>query len=113
MKLAGLLMFISDVHALGLQVAHGLVVSNTFYWDHDERTRAFTERLIAKTNNVYPGMAQAGAVPGRSTMSSLRQHIVQHPDDRRLIEIPCSPLQNYLICRGEQWSPTGSVAGSS
>ena len=64
MKLAGLLMFISDVHALGLQVAHGLVVSNTFYWDHDERTRAFTKRLIAKTNNVYPGMAQAGCYAG-------------------------------------------------
>src|SRR5690348_13931060 len=37
-KLAGLLVFISDVHALGLQMAQGLVVSNTFYWDRDDRT---------------------------------------------------------------------------
>jgi branched-chain amino acid transport system substrate-binding protein len=63
-KLAGLLMFISDVNALGLPVAHGLVVSNTFYWDHDDRTRAFTKRLIAKTNDVYPGMGQAGCYAG-------------------------------------------------
>lgn len=63
-KLAGLLLFISDVHALGLPVAQGLVVSNSFYWDRDERTRAFTNRLIAKTNNVYPGMAQAGCYAG-------------------------------------------------
>jgi branched-chain amino acid transport system substrate-binding protein len=63
-KLAGLLMFISDVNALGLPVAHGLVVSNTFYWDHDDRTRAFTKRLAAKTNNIYPGMGQAGCYAG-------------------------------------------------
>jgi branched-chain amino acid transport system substrate-binding protein len=63
-KLAGLLMFISDVNALGLKTAQGLVVSNTFYWDHDDRTRAFTKRLIAKTNNYYPGMSQAGCYAG-------------------------------------------------
>ena len=44
-KLAGLLVFISDVHALGLQTAQGIVVSNTFYWDRDDRTRAFSKRL--------------------------------------------------------------------
>ncbi|HEY0266980.1 MAG TPA: ABC transporter substrate-binding protein [Rhizomicrobium sp.] len=63
-KLAGLLMFISDVHALGLKTAQGLVVSNTFYWDHDDRTRAFTKRLLPKTNNIYPGMSQAGCYAG-------------------------------------------------
>jgi branched-chain amino acid transport system substrate-binding protein len=63
-KLAGLLMFISDVHALGLQTAQGLVVSNTFYWDLNDRTRAFTKRLIASTNNIYPGMGQAGCYAG-------------------------------------------------
>jgi branched-chain amino acid transport system substrate-binding protein len=57
-------MFISEVNALGLQIAQGLVVSNTFYWDRDDRTRAFTKRLIAKTSNVYPGMGQAGCYAG-------------------------------------------------
>ncbi len=59
-KLAGLLMFISDVHALGLQVAHGLVVSNTFYWDRDDRTRAFSKRLQPAIGDVRAGMGQAG-----------------------------------------------------
>ena len=63
-KLAGLLMFISDVNAPGLKTAQGLAVSNTFYWDHDDRTRAFTKRLIANTNNVYPGMSHAGCYAG-------------------------------------------------
>jgi branched-chain amino acid transport system substrate-binding protein len=41
-KLAGLLVFVTDVHALGLEVAQGLVLSETFYWDLNDKTRAFT-----------------------------------------------------------------------
>ena len=59
-KLAGLLVFISDVHALGLQAAHGIVVSNTFYWDRDDRTRAFSKRLQPMIGDVRAGMGQAG-----------------------------------------------------
>jgi uncharacterized protein (DUF885 family) len=46
-KLAGLFAFITDVHALGLETAQGLVLSETFYWDLNERTRSLTERLGA------------------------------------------------------------------
>jgi branched-chain amino acid transport system substrate-binding protein len=44
-RLASLLMFLPDVHALGLQTAQGLVCTETFYWDLNERTRAFTQRV--------------------------------------------------------------------
>jgi branched-chain amino acid transport system substrate-binding protein len=60
-KLAGLLTYISDVHALGLQTAQGLVLTETFYWDLNDRTRALTQRLLPKTNGARPGMSQAGA----------------------------------------------------
>ena len=63
-KLAGLLVFISDVHALGLQTAQGIVVSNTFYWDRDDRTRAFTKRLAPLVGDVRAGMGQAGCYAG-------------------------------------------------
>jgi len=63
-KLAGLLVFISDVHALGLQTAQGLVVSNTFYWDRDDRTRAFSKRLQPAIGNLRAGMGQAGCYAG-------------------------------------------------
>lgn len=63
-KLAGLLVFISDVHALGLQTAQGIVVSNTFYWDRDDRTRAFTKRLQPHIGDLKPGMGQAGSYGG-------------------------------------------------
>ena len=47
-KLAALLMFITDVHALGLQTAQGLVCTETFYWDLNDRTRAFTSACAAR-----------------------------------------------------------------
>jgi len=63
-KLAGLLVFISDVHALGLETAQGLVLTETFYWDLNDRTRAFTNRLGALPGNLRPGMTQAGVYGG-------------------------------------------------
>ncbi len=60
MTLAGLLVFISDVHSMGLEVAQGLVLTNSFYWDMNDRTRAFSDRLKAKKPNQRPGMVQAG-----------------------------------------------------
>jgi branched-chain amino acid transport system substrate-binding protein len=59
-KLAGLLVFVTDVHALGLEVAQGLVLSETFYWDLNDKTRAFTQRLGQMPGGVRPSMVQAG-----------------------------------------------------
>ena len=60
MKLAAMLMFVTDVHALGLPVAQGLNLSETFYWDLNDRTRAFTNRVKSKTPNNWPNMIHAG-----------------------------------------------------
>ena len=60
MKLAGLLVFLSDVHAMGLPVAQGLILTNSFYWDMNDRTRAFAERLKPKAPTQRPTMVQAG-----------------------------------------------------
>jgi branched-chain amino acid transport system substrate-binding protein len=60
MKIAAMLMFISDVHGLGLDTAQGLVLTESFYWDLNDRTRAFTSRVRAKTPNNIPGMDHAG-----------------------------------------------------
>ena len=60
MKVAALLMFVNDVHALGLDSAQGLNLTESFYWDLNDRTRAFTARVRPKTPNNLPGMAHAG-----------------------------------------------------
>ena len=70
MKIAALLMFIQSVHALGLQVAQGLLTTESFYWDLNERTRAFTKRLLPTSPNNYPSTAQAGDYAG--TLAFLR-----------------------------------------
>jgi branched-chain amino acid transport system substrate-binding protein len=63
-KLAGLLTFISDVHAMGLDVAQGLVITNSFYWDGNARSRAFSDRLKPKLPSLRPGMIHAGDYSG-------------------------------------------------
>jgi len=57
---AGLLVFISDVEALGLKTAQGLVLSETFYWDTNDATRAWTKRWQTERPGQFPTMNQAG-----------------------------------------------------
>lgn len=58
-KLAGLIVFIADIHSLGLQSAQGLMLSSAFYWDLNDETRAWSKRFIEKTKKV-PTMIHAG-----------------------------------------------------
>jgi branched-chain amino acid transport system substrate-binding protein len=58
-KLVGLVVVISDVHALGLATANGLVFTTAFYWDRDEASRAWSKRFFERTGRM-PGMVQAG-----------------------------------------------------
>jgi branched-chain amino acid transport system substrate-binding protein len=57
---AGLLVFISDVQALGLKTAQGLVLTETFYWDMNDATRAWTKRWQVERPGKFPTMNQAG-----------------------------------------------------
>ena len=58
-KLAALLLFISDVHSLGLQAAHGLRLTSAFYWDQNDATRAWSKRFFDRMKRE-PTMVQAG-----------------------------------------------------
>jgi len=57
---AGLLVFITDVNSLGLKTAQGLVMTETFYWDLNDSTRAWTKRWQAERPAKFPSMVQAG-----------------------------------------------------
>jgi branched-chain amino acid transport system substrate-binding protein len=59
-NLAGLLVFLTDIHALGLPTAQGLIVTNTFYWDMNDQTRAFAKRFAAVDKGIHPTMVHAG-----------------------------------------------------
>jgi branched-chain amino acid transport system substrate-binding protein len=58
-QMAGLLVLITDVHALGLKTAQGLLLTTSFYWDMDDKTREWSKRFFAKMNRM-PTMWQAG-----------------------------------------------------
>jgi len=60
MKIAAMLFYNSNVHALGLETAQGLLLTESYYWDLNERTRAFMSRIKEKTPNQWPNMVQAG-----------------------------------------------------
>ena len=59
-NLAGLLVFLTDVHGLGLPTAQGLIMTETWYWDMNDQTRAFAKRFAAQNKNNYPTMVHAG-----------------------------------------------------
>ena len=58
-SLAGLLMFISDVHSLGLEATAGMYLTTGFYWDYNDETRAWSKRFFEKMKRM-PTMVQAG-----------------------------------------------------
>ena len=68
-QLAALLIFISDVHSLGLNAAQGLYAATGFYWDHDNDSRKWSHAFAAKMNGKMPTMVQAG------TYSSTLQYL--------------------------------------
>jgi len=63
-KLAGLLIFITDVHALGVDAAKGLQITTSFYWDLTDDTRAWTKRFLTATGGRVPSMVHAGVYSG-------------------------------------------------
>ena len=63
-RLAGFLVLITDVQSLGLQVAQGLYLASPFYWDLNDRSRAFSARFAARMHGAKPTMLQAGVYSG-------------------------------------------------
>ena len=61
MRVAALLIQSSDIHALGLEMAQGIYWTESYYWDLNDRTRAWNDRIRKKTvNGIWPNMTQAG-----------------------------------------------------
>lgn len=77
-QLAGLLMFITDIHSLGLDVAQGLVLTTGFYWDMNEETRAFAQRFAARRDGQRPTMIHAGVY---SSISNWLKAVEKIKDD--------------------------------
>ncbi|MFT4098550.1 MAG: ABC transporter substrate-binding protein [Rhodoblastus sp.] len=81
-KLAALLFFVNDAHALGAKTAQGLTFTESFYWDLNDATRAFSKRFAAKANKgQMPSMTQAGVYSGTLQYLKVLEAMGGNPHD--------------------------------
>ena len=99
-NLAGMLVFITDVHGLGLNTAQGLVFTETFYWDLNDQTRAWTRRFAAANNGKYPSMVQAGVYS--SVLHYLKAIEAAKTDDgtKVVAQMKAMPTDDSLFGKG-------------
>ncbi|HMA55189.1 MAG TPA: ABC transporter substrate-binding protein [Pseudolabrys sp.] len=102
-SLAGLLVFATDVAALGLPTAQGLVLTETFYWDMNDATRAWTKRWHAERNapGKYPAMNQAGVYAGTLHYLKARAALGSNPDGKTVVaKMKEMPTDDPLFGKG-------------
>jgi len=100
-NLAGLLVFLTDVHGIGLDKAQGLILTETFYWDLNDQTRAFTKRFAAANGGKYPTMVHAGVYAG--VLHYLKAVAALKSDDgaKVVAEMKKLPTDDPLFGKGE------------
>ena len=98
-KLAGLLVFISDVHALGLAATQGLYATEGFYWDLNDETRKWSDRFFKRTGKM-PTMVQAGDYS--STMHYLKAVQAAGTDnaDEVIKKMKSTPVNDFFAKNG-------------
>lgn len=103
-KLAALLLFLTDVKAIGLETAQGLNFTETFYWDMNDQTRAFSKRFSARMkNSAPPTMVQAGVYAGvRHYLKALDALGGNPHDGGKVVEkMKSMPTEDDLFGKGE------------
>jgi branched-chain amino acid transport system substrate-binding protein len=103
-KLAALLLFLTDVKAIGLETAQGLNFTETFYWDLNDQTRAFSKRFSARMKNgAPPTMVQAGVYSGLIHYFKALEALGGNPHDgAKVVEkMKSIPTDDPLFGKGE------------
>jgi len=99
-SLAGLLMFITDVHSLGLKATQGMYLTEGFYWDFNAETRAWSKRFFEKHKRM-PTMAQAGDYS--STMHYLKAVKAAGTDEAKAVmrKMKDTPINDFFAKNGK------------
>ncbi|MET4258772.1 branched-chain amino acid transport system substrate-binding protein [Bradyrhizobium sp. S3.12.5] len=103
-KLAALLLFLTDVKAIGLETAQGLNFTETFYWDMNDQTRAFSKRFSEKMKSgAMPTMVQAGVYAGVRHYLKALDALGGNPHDGvKVVEkMKSIPTEDELFGKGE------------
>jgi branched-chain amino acid transport system substrate-binding protein len=106
-KLAGLLLFVSDVHSLGLQTAQGLELTESFYWDQDDQTRAWSKKFFDKTGKE-PTMTQAGVYSAVTHYLEAIKATNSIDGPTVVKDLQSKPINDFMI-RDGHLQPDGSL----
>jgi len=100
-SLAGLLMFISDVHALGLQTAQGLVLTEAWYWDANAANRDFAKKFQAQFPGKFPTMVQAGVYSAVTHYLKTVSALKNDTDGKAIVaKMKATPTDDKLFGKG-------------
>jgi branched-chain amino acid transport system substrate-binding protein len=99
-KLAGLLVFINDINALGLEAAQGMLLTNAFYWDRNEDSRAWAQRYFQRMSKM-PNMTQAGIYS--ATTHYLRAVQAAGTDETQAVmeKMRSTPINDFFVKNGK------------
>jgi branched-chain amino acid transport system substrate-binding protein len=99
-RLAGLLVFISDVHSLGLETAQGLLMTSAYYWDQNDETRAWAERFFSKMKRM-PTMVQAGVYGAITHYLKAVQAVGGKDPDAVMVKMRAMPINDFMTQDGK------------
>jgi branched-chain amino acid transport system substrate-binding protein len=99
-KLAGLLVFVTDVHSIGLPLAQGLLLTEAFYWDQNDGTRAFAKRFGAKMNGKMPTSIQAGYYSATTHYLEAIKTAGTDQAEKVMATLKASPADDALFGKG-------------
>ena len=99
-RLAGLLIFISDVYSLGLETAQGLLMTSAYYWDQNEKTRAWAKRFFSKMQRM-PTMVQAGVYGAITHYLKAEQAAGSKDPDTVMAKMREMPIDDFMTHHGK------------
>ena len=99
-KLAALLVFINDIHSLGLPVAQGMLLTEAFYWDTNEDTRKWSRRFFEKHKRM-PNMAQAGVYSGITHYLKAVQATGTDDTTAVMAQMKATPVNDFMTRNGK------------
>ena len=99
-KLAGLLVFLSDVNSLGLKTAQGLQLTESFYWDQNDETRAFSKRFFER-NKKEPTMVQAGDYSAVTHYLQAVKAVGSTDSDKVMAAMRAAPINDFMTKNGK------------
>jgi branched-chain amino acid transport system substrate-binding protein len=99
MRPAALLVFLTDVHAVGLQTAQGLVLTTAWYWNMNDKTRAFANRFFAKTKNM-PTFSQAAYYSATLAYLNAVKAVGSTDADKVLAQLHKTKINDMFVTNG-------------